>query len=189
MKKWALVILASTLLILFSIRPAQAAPSTHGTFVHIVRWGETLSGIAWHYGTSVQAIAHLNGIANPNRIYAGQRLYIPVSCGYVPPCGKVYVVRYGDTVSGIAWRHGVSVNSLVRANGIANPNCIYAGQRLYIPCRPAPVVRPCTYYTVRYGDTLSGIAWRYGVSTWSIATANNLHNPNLIYAGQRLYIP
>jgi putative chitinase len=160
----------------------------HG-FVHIVRWGETLSSIAWHYGTSVQAIAQHNGIANPNRIYAGQRLYIPTYGGYVQPCGGAYRVRHGDTLSGIAWRHGVSVNSLVWANGIANPNRIYAGQWLHIPCGGGPVVGPGAYYTVRYGDTLSSIAWRHGVSTWSIATANNLSNPNLIYAGQRLYIP
>ena len=189
MKKWTLVILASTLLILFSIRPAQAAPPAHGSFVHIVRWGETLSSLARHYGTSVAVIARFNGIANPNRIYAGQRIYIPTSAGYAYPCGTAYVVRYGDTLSGIAWRHGVSVNSLVWANGIANPNRIYGGQRLYIPCGGVPVTQRGTYYTVRYGDTLSGIAWRHGISMWSIVTANNLHNPSLIYAGQRLYIP
>jgi LysM repeat protein len=52
-----------------------------------------------------------------------------------------------------------------------------------------PVVGRGAYYTVHYGDTLSSIAWRHGVSMWSIATANNLYNVNLIYAGQRLYIP
>jgi putative chitinase len=173
-----------------------AAPS--GAIIHIVQWGETLSGIARRYGTTVYAITRANGIANPNRIYAGQRLYIPV--GVAPPyypgtpaycSGWYYTVRPGDTLSGIAYRSGVSVNALMRANYITNPNRIYAGQKLCIPGYGYP--RPPTtcgfYYRVRYGDTLSGIAARYGVRVWSVVRANNLANPNVIYAGQRLYIP
>ncbi len=65
------------------------------------------------------------------------------------------------------------------------------------PCRPG-YGTPCGsgyphrggfYYTVRWGDTLSGIAWRFGVNMWSIVHANRIANPNCIYAGQRLYIP
>jgi putative chitinase len=180
-----------------------------------VRWGETLSGIAARYGTTVQAIANANGIHCPSRIYAGQRLvipggracYQPAPCK--PPCGgwhggwhggccRYHYVRWGENLSSIAWRYGTSVNALVAANGIVNPNCIYAGQRLCIPCghghphpQPHPQPHPCGgfWYTVRWGDTVSGLAWRYGVSIWSIVNANGLANPNCIYAGQRLYIP
>ena len=45
------------------------------------------------------------------------------------------------------------------------------------------------YHTVRYGETLSSIGWRYGVNPYAIARANGLHNPNYIYAGQVLHIP
>ena len=45
------------------------------------------------------------------------------------------------------------------------------------------------YYVVRYGDTLDAIAWRYGTSTWALARANGIGNPNLIYMGQMLVIP
>ena len=45
------------------------------------------------------------------------------------------------------------------------------------------------YHTVRYGETLSSIGWRYGVNPYTIARANGLHNPNYIYAGQVLHIP
>jgi putative chitinase len=154
-----------------------------------VQWGETLSGIAVRYGTTVRAIVRANYIANTNRIYAGQRLTIPCSTTYYSTSGRIYVVRYGDTLSGIAYRYGVSVNSLVQANGIANRHRIYAGQRLTIPHGAPSYPHRGTYYRVRYGDTLSGIAWRFGVSAWSIAAANNLANLNVIYAGQRLYIP
>jgi hypothetical protein len=45
------------------------------------------------------------------------------------------------------------------------------------------------WHTVRWGETLSGIGWQYGVSPYSICAANGLGNCNYIYAGQRLWIP
>lgn len=213
MKKLVMAALVCALLALISIQPAQAAAPEYGRFIHIVQWGETLGGIAARYGTTVRAILRANYIANPNRIYAGQRLRIPAGGGgYYPPAGGGgyyppsggrggYRVRHGDTLSGIAYRFGVSVNALVRVNGILNRNRIYAGQRLSIPGGGGGYYSPGggggyyphagggRYYRVRAGDTLSGIAWRYGVTTWSIANANGLSNPNVIYAGRVLYIP
>jgi putative chitinase len=178
-----------------------------------VRWGENLIWIAGQYGTSVQAIMNANGLSNPHRIYAGQRLLIP---GHAPPtlppassCGEVYTVRSGDTLSGIAYRLGISQHALVQANNIVNPNRIYAGQRLALPCQPctscpAPQVpkprppihqpphpQPSTgwWYVVQPCDTLAKIAWRFGGSVWQIVNANNLPNPNLIHVGQKLLIP
>jgi LysM repeat protein len=123
-----------------------------------------------------------------------------------------YVVRYGDTMDAIAWRYGVSSWALARANGVWNPNHIYAGQVLYIPCAgcwyppnpcpgcynpPQPYPRPYPYpgpihycsYQVRYGDTMSGIAWRLGTNAWTLARYNGIYNLNWIYAGQWLRVP
>jgi LysM repeat protein len=134
------------LLIGLSVVPAWAAPPASGQIVHIVRWGENLSGIAVRYGTTTHAIMSANGLSNPNWIYAGQRLIIPgTGHGYQPQpstCGQVYMVRYGDTLSGIAYRFGISASALMQANGIVNPNCIYAGQKLTIPCGSQPVYPP-----------------------------------------------
>jgi LysM repeat protein len=199
-----------------SIGPVWAAPPASSQIVHIVRWGENLISIAGRYGTSVQAIMNANGIANPHRIYAGQRLLIPGAAPPVvpaPTCGQVYVVQYGDTLSGIAYRLGISANALMLANNIVNPNMIYAGRKLMLPCHPCTPQQPnCPaphppkpyppkpqppkpqpsagwWYIVQPGDTLAKIAWRYGVSVWSIVQANNIPNPNLISVGQKLYIP
>ena len=101
-------------------------------------------------------------------------------------CSWYYRVRWGDTLAKIARRYGVSMWSIARANGITNLNRIYAGQLLLIPCAAPP--RPCVHY-VRWGDTLSNISWRYGVSVWAIARANGITNLNLIWRGQRLLIP
>jgi LysM repeat protein len=132
---WGLLIVAALVLLSAQLGWAApsvwAAPSEHPV-VHVVRWGEHLSGIAARYGTTVQAIAVENGIANPNRIYAGQRLAIPA--GAWPPAGGFwYTVQYGDTLSGLAWRFGRNQWTIANANGITNPNWIYAGRKLYIP--------------------------------------------------------
>lgn len=97
-----------------------------------------------------------------------------------------YIVRGGDTLSGIAQSRGVSLATLIRANPqISNPDLIRPGQHVTIP----PGDGGGGGYTVRAGDTLSGIANRYGVSYQAIARANGIANPNLIHPGQTLIIP
>jgi LysM repeat protein len=111
----------------------------------------------------------------------------PVSPGY-------YVVQPGDNLSRIAARYGTTVWAIAQANGIWNVNYIRVGQVLYIPGAgpgpgPGPWPQPggCNYI-VRTGDTLSGIAWRYGTTVWALSQANGIWNPNLIYIGQRLNV-
>lgn len=166
-----------------------------------IRSGDTLSGIAARYGTTVSALMAVNPqIKNPNLIYAGQYLNLPGSRDSFEPSssasGTRYTVRPGDTLSGIGARFGVSYQAIAQANGIANPNLIYAGQTLVIPGRgqtpaptPAPTPSTGTRYTVQPGDTLSAIGARFGVSYQAIAQANGIANPNRIYPGQVLTIP
>jgi len=129
----ALLVLALSLVV---VTPVVAAPSEHGIPTwHRVAWGETLFSIGRLYNVSPWAIASANGLANPNRIYAGQWLRIPAGRGYCPrQCGFYYTVRRGDTLSRIAHRYGVSARSIARANGLYNVNVVWLGQRLYIPC-------------------------------------------------------
>jgi LysM repeat protein len=80
-----------------------------------------------------------NHLVNPNRIYAGQKLLIPTKGYYPPPppvpphVGFWYRVKPGDTLSAIGWRYGVSPWAIAAANGLRNINCIFAGQKLWIP--------------------------------------------------------
>lgn len=194
MRKVLIVLVVATLLLAVSAEAAFAS----GQIVHRVKRGENLYQIARRYGTSVQAIASANGIRNPNYIYAGQRLVIPSHYGgggYTGGSGgSWYRVRRGDTLSSIAWRYGTTVYALQKANHLRNPNCIYAGQKLYIPAGSSRGggCYSCGggfWYKVQWGDTLSAIGWRYGVSPWAIASANHLRNLNCIYAGQKLWIP
>ncbi|APC44676.1 hypothetical protein [Lactococcus phage PLg-TB25] len=95
---------------------------------HIVQYGDTLSSIAYSWGTSWQELARQNALSNPNLIYAGQA--ISYSDGSNAATGGTYTVQYGDNLSVIAQRLGTTVQHLVSSNGISNPNLIYAGQTL-----------------------------------------------------------
>jgi LysM repeat protein len=107
------------------LQTTTQTPSTT-TSTHIVRSGETLSGIASKYGTTYQTLASLNGLSNPNYIYVGQQLKVSGAAS----TSRVYIVISGDNLSTIAQKLGTTYSSLAQKNGIANPNLIYPGQRL-----------------------------------------------------------
>jgi len=111
-------------------------PLPPGQVTHVVQRGENLFRIALRYGTTVQAIASANGIANPARIYVGQKLTISTPGGQPPQpptSATTYVVQPGDNLFRIALRYNLDYLYLARYNGIANPSYIYAGQVLRIP--------------------------------------------------------
>lgn len=95
-----------------------------GDIIHIVAKGETLSGIASKYGTTYQALAKYNGIANPNIIHVGQKIKVP---------SEFYIVKAGDTLSQIAAIYGTTYQALAKYNNISNPNVIHVGQKIRIP--------------------------------------------------------
>ncbi len=186
--------------VLIWTRPVSAAPlaesSKQDQVVHVVQPGQNLFRIALRYGTSVEAIMAANGLTNSHTIYVGQRLVIPQGSG--APVAQVvsvasggsYAVQRGDTLTRIALRRGVTVTALMHANGIANPNAIYVGQRLVIPgaagAASAPVSATGDTYVVRPGDSLSKIAQRFGITSADLARLNGIANPSAIYSGQVL---
>ena len=91
-----------------------------------------------------------------------------------------YTIAAGDNLTVIANRFGVTVDAIVQANNIANPNLISVGQVLQIPA---------STYTIKAGDNLTVIANKFGVTVDAIARLNNIANPNLISVGQVLKIP
>ena len=93
-----------------------------------------------------------------------------------------YTVQSGDTLGRIARDQGVSISSLIEANGLKNPNMIYPGQVLKIPGSDK-------VHVVSFGETLGRIAGKYGASTSSLVSYNSIANPNLIMVGQRILIP
>jgi len=101
-----------------------------------------------------------------------------------------YVVQAGDTLASISRHHGVSIQQLARANGLNWNDWVFIGQRLVIPgLSQATPATSQGMYMVQAGDTLFGIALKYGVSMTALQSANGLTNADVIYRGQRLVIP
>jgi LysM repeat protein len=99
----------------------------------------------------------------------------------------VHIVQRGETLFLISLRYDVPMSALIAANNISDPSRIYAGQRLVIPGTGGPS-EAAQRHVVQRGETLADIARQYGISYWSLARANNITNPSLIYAGQVLLI-
>jgi len=170
---------------------AEATTAVAPGTTHVVAPGENLYRIGLKYGISWVTLAQVNNLPNPNRITVGQVLTIsaaPPPPPAPPPTGATYVVQRGDNLSRIGQRFGVSWQALATANNIVNPNQIFAGQVLTIP-GATPQPQPAVTHLVQPGDTLFRISLRYGVPWTSIAAANNISSPYVIYVGQTLVIP
>ncbi|HET7719082.1 MAG TPA: LysM peptidoglycan-binding domain-containing protein, partial [Acidimicrobiales bacterium] len=98
-------------------------------------------------------------------------------------------VQRGDTLSEIAAANGTTVRALAAANGLSNADRIVIGQVLVIPSGPAAAAPATVVHVVAPGETLSGIAGRYGTTSSAIAGTNGIANRNLVRIGQRLTIP
>lgn len=104
-----------------------------------------------------------------------------------PAAAAPHRVKTGETLSAIAARHGTSVAALARANQLSDPDVIVAGQRLRVPGGGGSGTG--TSHTVRAGETLSGIAAKFGTSIAAISRANRITDSDRIFARQHLRIP
>jgi len=133
-RRWFSVLLVILVLALsVGASPALAAPTADDNVIHVVQRGETLSGIARRYGVSAWAIAQCNGITNPSRIYAGQRLIIPVSRS----CRPTPLPAPGGTLHGPVLLPGAEAWPTARAGGVVGLSRLHADWCLVVPC-PAP---------------------------------------------------
>jgi LysM repeat protein len=117
--------------------PTGSANSSAGAVVYVVQPGESLGAIARKFKTTVSAISALNGITNPNVVYAGTRLRVsgePIVAA-PPPAASVsatHTVKAGESLSQIAAKYSMKSSDLASANAITNPDRIYVGQVLKV---------------------------------------------------------
>src|SRR5512133_923447 len=186
-------------------------PATSAAAVHTVAPGETLWGIAMANNLPTSAVATANGLSPEARVVAGTNLTIPApGQAPTPPvnaapsagtAGGGYRVVAGDSLSAIAARHGVSLSALAAANGMKTDSWVIEGTSLRVPAAgsaAAPVAQAASApsapeamgaYTVRPGDTLSGLAAAARVPAAQMAYMNGL-DPNAgLIAGTVIKLP
>ena len=180
---------------------------------YVVVSGDTLIGIASKSGVRLSELLRQNDLRITSLILPGQRLEIPASGSSpssgptpkspTPPTspGAPDTVRWGDTLSGIAARHRVSLSSLLRANEMTVASLIVPGMKLAVqggsgssgstaaPSGSSTPASSGSSHVVRAGDTLSGIASKNGVSLGSLLKVNSMSVTSLIVPGMRLALP
>ena len=186
--------------------------------VHTVAPGETLWGIAMANRLPTSAVASANGLSTEARVIAGTRLIIPTGTGTAAApatqaatsgssgsSGGGLQVRWGDTLSHIAARNGVSLARLTAVNGLDPARPLLAGTRLTLPAAggagssasasaatgqsSSAAPEAMGAYTVRAGDTLGGLAVRSRVSLNQMAYMNGLDPDRPLLAGTVIKLP
>ncbi len=184
---------------------------------HVVTRGQTAGGIARMYRVSTTLLGQANPGVRLSRLSIGTRLVIPTS--YVPAAAEStapavratsgtsttirYKVRSGETLSGIAQAYATTVTRLRSLNAMGRSDVLRAGQVIRVPA-PAATVSPApstsvadagqpgarpSSHLVRRGETLSGIAQKYGVSLAALREANGMTPRSVLRAGARIEIP
>ena len=190
--------------------PATLAAESSVPASHRIVSGDTVTSIAAQYGLSVTELLRVNNLQPSSLIFAGDDLRLTGAAAPAPseqPAGSAagtYTVVSGDTLSGIAARHGVSLSSVLAANGLTLTSVIHPGQKINLdapatssppaapsaPAAPAPAevqaASGAGSYTVAPGDTISAIAAKHGVSLSGVLAANGLTPASIIRPGQQI---
>lgn len=169
---------------------------------HTVKRGESLSRIANQYGVTTAELMQANGLTKKtaSHIYAGKKLTIPArvsKSGSASAKSSSYTVKRGESLSGIAAKHGVTTAALMKANGLNSKSAarIYAGQKLTIPgkasAKSGSKAATATTHTVKSGETISSIAMKHGLTTGQLLKANKMSNADAarLQIGKTLTIP
>jgi len=174
--------------------PKQAAPSpkyaaTPSDGVHVVKRGDTLSGIASMYRVALAELRGINNNISPKRLMVGSRLRIPGKGKTFAGEEKHYRVRRGDTLYEIAKRENVSLNDLRGWNDLGRNNNLRIGQELIVGRAKSTKSTPTgtkTAHKVQRGESAGTIAQKYGVKLDDLLEWNGLSRKSILRVGDSL---
>ena len=176
--------------------PGVSGTNPNNMFMYTVKSGDTLYGIARKYNTTVDEIMKLNyftsTILQPGQVIRIPEMYFKEEEIYMPNYVN-YTVKKGDTLYSIARNNNVSVDTLIKDNGLTS-NTLSIGQTIRIRTPQMEVIEECfgpsyseNTYIVKKGDSLYSIARNFNTTVQSIKTKNNLKS-NTLSIGQKLII-
>jgi len=178
----------------YVFEPVEVAePREDGSVVHVVGEGQNLWYIAEAYEVAVSEIMALNRLTEDSIIHPGDELIIvpaPVKPIEEQEGPIIHIVQEGQTVFGIALSYGRTLDEILLLNGLSENDIIRPGDQLVIKPDPnaTPVPRAPLYHTVQEGQTLLGIALRYGTDLATLLALNNMSENDIIRPGDKLLI-
>lgn len=192
--------------------PMEPSSPTSGYVPYTVQRGDTLWGLSKEYSVPFATLLEANGMTRDTQLSVGQEILVP--SGYdelgivadtqtemVAAEGtSIYTVGRGDTLSEIAARSGTSVSRIKSLNNMGS-DTIRVGQKLIVPGEIAVVEEETIIETVDFnpsdytavhvvdsGETPSGIALRYGMTTTELLAVNGISDARLLRAGSELKV-
>ncbi len=174
---------------LFLFWPAEAAAQATGP-TYTVQDGDTLFGIAFTFGSTVDELASANGIEDPSAIFPGQELLIPGLEG-ISGSLQFEPLTFGETLSSEALRRGISVGELARLNRSLNPEALIVGQPMVsvVLDPPGRSLATSQRRVVQSGDSWLELAVGLDVDVWSLRALNRLEPRRWSVQGEMLYAP
>ncbi len=172
---------------------SQKTSSSSGSSSYTVKNGDTLGSIAIKHNMSLSSLLSKNDISASKVIFPGDKIKVSGSSSSgssskssqkkpSSSASSSYTVKSGDTLSGIASKHGMSLSELLKANDISASKPIFPGSKIKVSggsssssssskSTAKPKAKTSTY-TVKSGDTLSGIATSHDMKLASLLNLN-----------------